>query len=128
MYGNSLKHLKSLKFFHEMWNQDYVNILTKIYVFDVVSMLKLKSKIVVSNNNVSITEILEITKLVTSRKQLCIPNSQTMQRSKDRNTSPKKKKMLGWKRRLSSYRLTIVVFFVLFEGTILFFTDFILKT
>ena len=41
----------------------------KIYVFDVVSMLKLKSKIVISNNNVSITEILEITKLVTSRKQ-----------------------------------------------------------
>ena len=40
----------------------------KIYVFDVVSTLKLKSQIVVSNNHLSITEILEITKLVTSRK------------------------------------------------------------
>ena len=38
-----------------------------------------------------------------------------------------KRKCYDWKRRLSSYRLTVLAFFVLFEGTISFFTDFILK-
>ena len=52
-----------------MWNQDYVNILVKICVCDVDSMFKLKSKFVVSNNELSITEISEITKLGTSRKR-----------------------------------------------------------
>ena len=56
-------------FFHEMWNQDYVNILVKICVCDVDSMLKLKSKFVVSNNELSITEISETTKLGNSRKR-----------------------------------------------------------
>ena len=52
-----------------MWNQDYVNILVKIWVCDVDSTLKLKSKIVVSNNDLSIAEILETTKLETPRKR-----------------------------------------------------------
>ena len=52
-----------------MWNQDYVNILVKICLCDVDSTLKLKSKIVVSNNDLSIAEILETTKLETPRKR-----------------------------------------------------------
>ena len=51
-----------------MWNQDYVNILVKICVCDVDSVLKLKTKFVVSNNDLSIAEILE-RKLGTSTKQ-----------------------------------------------------------
>ena len=56
-------------FFHKTWNQAYVNMLDKIFVCDVDSTLKLKSKIAISNNDFSIVEILETTKLGTSRKR-----------------------------------------------------------
>ena len=46
-----------------------------------------------------------------------------MQRSKHRNASPKKRKCYDRKKRLTSYRLTALVFFVLFEKAVSFFTD-----
>ena len=84
----------------------------KICVCDVNSTLKLKSKIVVSNNDLSIAEILETTKLETSRKRQYISN---LKYQKSRNTKIeipvlRKRKCYGSKRRLSSYRLTFLVF------------------
>ena len=99
-------------FFDKMWNQDYVNILVKICVCDVNSTLKLKSKIVVSNNDLSIAEILETTKLETSRKRQYISNLKYQKSTNTKIEIPvlRKRKCYGSKRRLSSYRLTFLVF------------------